>query len=336
MNSAAARAVVSEASQTAEARRVAHTLAGRIGFDQTKAAQVALAATEAATNLLKHAGRGEILFQILTDSGGAGGLEMLVLDKGPGIKNVGESLRDGYSTAGSAGTGMGAMSRLAARFDVYSQVGKGTAVFAQFWPKKRAAEPAFEIGGISVAVEGEQLCGDAWSYYHSAGGTSIFVADGLGHGHLAATAAREAVTAFEANEALQPIELLSAVHNATRNTRGAAVAIASIGIDGKCVRFSGVGNISGALIGPSGIKHMVSMSGIIGHEVRTFREFDYPWEANSLMVLHSDGVGTRWDLGHYPGLRHKPCALIAGVLWRDSVRERDDSTVIVARQAAEQ
>ena len=84
---------------------------------------------------------------------------MLALDKGPGIKNISESLRDGYSTAGSAGTGMGAISRLADRFDVYSQVGKGTAIFAQFWPKKRAPEPAFEIGGVSVAVEGEQLCG---------------------------------------------------------------------------------------------------------------------------------------------------------------------------------
>ncbi len=337
MNGAATRAIVSEASQTAEARRVAQKLAISIGFDETKAGEVAIAATEAATNLLKHAGKGEILFQIVKDERGLSGLQILVLDKGPGINNVTEALRDGYSTAGSPGTGMGAISRLANRFEIYSQPGKGTAILAQFWPKKWVpSETAFEISGVSVAVEGEQLCGDAWSYALSDGGASIFVVDGLGHGYLAAAAAREAVIAYEANQTLPPVDLLTSVHKAIRNTRGAAAAIVHIGINGGGVCFAGIGNIAGAIVSPADpVRHMISMGGIIGHEVRTFREFLYPWPTGSLMLLHSDGVGSRWDLGQYPGLTHKPCALIAGVLWRDTVRARDDSTMVVARRVKE-
>ncbi len=336
MNGVATRVVVSDSSQTAEARRVAQTLARRLDFDEVKTGQVAIVATEAATNLLKHAGKGEILLQILNNggqlNGQPGGLRLLALDKGPGISNLGESMRDGYSTAGSAGTGLGAISRLADFFDIYSQPRQGTAILAEFWTKTRADGREFEIGGMSIALEGELLSGDAWSFAIEPKGVSIFVADGLGHGHLAEVAAREAVKAYEENNALPAVDLLDTVHRATRSTRGAAVAVAKAEWRDGVVRFAGVGNISGVLVGPAGTRHMVSMSGIIGHEVRTFREFTYPWESGSLLVLYSDGLGTRWDFSAYPGLKHKPCSLIAGVLWRDHVRGRDDSTVIVARQ----
>jgi hypothetical protein len=122
------------------------------------------------------------------------------------------------------------------------------------------------------------------------------------------------------------------VHQATRSTRGAAVAAVNIDTSSGLVHFAGIGNIAGVLVGRAGNRHMVSMSGIIGHQVRAFREFTYDWEPGSLMVLHSDGLGTRWDLATYPGLTHKNCGLIAGVLWRDMVRGRDDSTVVVVRQ----
>jgi hypothetical protein len=76
------------------------------------------------------------------------------------------------------------------------------------------------------------------------------------------------------------------------------------------------------------------MNGIIGHQVRTFREFTYPWQDDAIMVMLSDGLSTRWDLGAYPGLAQKPCGLIAGVLYRDLVRGRDDATAVVIRRNA--
>ena len=97
-------------------------------------ATVALIVTELATNILKHAKRGEILMRLL-DRGDTLGVEFLSLDQGPGIANLTQCFRDGYSTAGSPGTGLGAIARLADEFDMHTIPGKGTAVLARLWPK---------------------------------------------------------------------------------------------------------------------------------------------------------------------------------------------------------
>ncbi len=346
MTGVATRIPVAESSRISEARRTALSLASQLGFDDAKAGRVAIAVTEAATNLLKHAGRGQMVFRIFGQGGSDLGLEFLALDKGPGIGNIGESLRDGHSTAGTAGTGLGAIARLADAFDLYSRPGLGTAIHARFWQRRPShAGPAdiypipvsslLDLSGLSVAIESEQLSGDGWSYCATQTGMAVFVADGLGHGPLAESAAREAIRAFEKAYSRPPVELLEIVHQATRSTRGAAVAVASIDLREKVVRFAGIGNIAGALIAGNEIRHMVSMNGIVGHQVRTFREFTYPWQEGAVMVLHSDGLSSHWDLRAYPGLVQKTCGLMAGVLYRDFGRERDDATAIVVRQSPE-
>lgn len=345
MTGVATRIPITESSRISEARRTAVSLADRIGFDETRSGKVAIAVTEAATNLLKHGGGGEIVLRVVGEIGNAAGLEFLALDKGPGIANIGESLRDGQSTAGSAGTGLGAIARLSDEFHLYSQPGKGTAILVQFWQKPLTAGPAngrpidakplLDIDGLSVAVEGEQLSGDAWSYCATPKGMAVFVADGLGHGPLAESAAIEAVRAFEKNSHRPAADLLEMVHQATRATRGAAVAVACVDLEEHAVHFSGIGNIAAALVVGNDSRHMVSMNGIIGHQVRTFREFSYPWQEDALLVMLSDGLGTRWDFRSYPGLAQKPCGLIAGVLYRDLARGRDDATAVVVRQNPE-
>lgn len=339
MTGVAARVPITESSRISEARRKALSLAEQLGFSETKAGKVAIAVTEAASNLLKHAGGGEMVFRVFElsgcaldgrDSQGTDGLEFLALDKGPGIKNIGESLRDGQSTAGTAGNGLGAIARLADAFDLYSQPGKGTAIHARFW-QRPSIKSTLDLGGLSVAMEGEQFSGDAWSYCATPSGMAVFVADGLGHGPLAESAAREAVRAFEKAHFRPPAELLEIVHQATRSTRGAAVAVASIDFSERLVRFAGIGNIAAVVMAGDESRHMVSMNGIVGHQVRIFREFTYPWQNGALMVLHSDGLSTHWDLRAYPGLTQKPCALIAGVLYRDFGRGRDDATAVVVK-----
>ncbi len=333
MRGVATRIPVTESSRIPEARRVALKLARRLGFDETKSGKLAIVVTEAATNLLNHAGQGEIVLRMIEDRGTGGGLQILVLDKGPGIADLGEALRDGHSTSGTAGTGLGAMSRLSDTFDVYSQPGKGTAILLQFRENQGVVPPLFEIDGLSIPVEGEELCGDGWSHCAIPAGIAVIVADGLGHGPLAETAASEAIRAFEENPALPPAGMLEVVHRAIRSTRGAAVAIAQIDPPNQVLRFAGIGNIAGAVLAGGESRHLVSMAGIIGHDVRSFREFSYPWPDQAILILHSDGLGTRWDLAAYPGLTRKPCGLMAGVLYRDMARGRDDATAVVVRQA---
>jgi hypothetical protein len=76
---------------------------------------------------------------------------------------------------------------------------------------------------------------------------------------------------------------------------------------------------------------MTSHNGTLGHELRKIQEFSFPWEPESLLIMHSDGLGSRWDLSQYPGIMRKHASMIAAVLYRDFERQRDDVTVLVAK-----
>jgi anti-sigma regulatory factor (Ser/Thr protein kinase) len=325
---------VADPSAVAGARRAATSLAEMLGFGQSEAGKVALVVTEAATNLVKHAVKGQLLLRPL-ERDGVAGLEVLTLDSGPGVANVGECLRDGHSTAGSPGTGLGAMARLAAEFDIHSVPGKGTALVAQLWARSplRGLPPPLEVGAVCLPKPGEEACGDAWAVTRHGQLCRVTVADGLGHGPDAAAASLAAVEVARRQPALAPAALIEAMHGALRPTRGAALGVAELDLAaGGEVRFVGVGNIAGAAVAPGGDRHFVSHSGIVGHEMRRVQEFTYPWGRDALLVLHSDGLATRWDLSAYPGLVSRHPALVAGVLYRDFVRGRDDVTVVVVRQ----
>ncbi len=329
---------VQEQTDVSEARRQALSSSDRLNFDSTQAGNVGLVVTEAARNLLKHAGGGQILLRELQGDNTAG-LEILALDKGPGIRDLSRCFEDGYSTAGTSGTGLGAIARLSNVHDIYSRSDHGTALLAQLWrrgPRGEARVPKarFFVGGVCVPMPGQEECGDGWLDQQPDGMARLVIADGLGHGPSAADAARAAIRTARERATERLAALLERMHGALRSTRGAAVAIAEIDVRGQVVRFSGIGNIAAAVAADSGpIRRLVSMAGTVGHELRKINEFTYPWNSNSLLVMHSDGLQTQWSLDAYPGLSERHPSLIAGVLYRDHARGRDDVTVVVAREA---
>ena len=323
---------VEDSSHVGEARRMAAAMGWELGFDDTRVGHVAIAVTELAGNLLKHGGGGELLLRTLR-YGSFPGLELLSLDKGPGIRNVAESLRDGHSTAGSPGTGLGAVQRLSSLFDLYTMPGQGTALLSHFWQGSPPAPPLpLEVGVVCLPVSGEEACGDAWVLHQSRERALVMVADGLGHGPGAAEAGAAAVKVVENHSDDAPAELIERLHAALRSTRGAAVAVAEVLWDRRSVRYAGVGNISGRIFSGEAICNMVSHNGTVGLEVRKIQEFTYPWPEDGLLVLHTDGLSARWSLDDYPGLQGRHPALIAGVLFRDHNRVRDDSGVVVLRE----
>ncbi|HEV8640103.1 MAG TPA: ATP-binding SpoIIE family protein phosphatase [Methylomirabilota bacterium] len=322
-----------EPSQVAAARRLSVALASRRGFDETEAGKVAIVVTELATNVIKHASGGELLVRGVPQDG-METIEVMALDTGRGIPNVDQCLRDGYSTAGTPGNGLGAIMRLAGLFDIHTVPAVGTAVLVRvFGGKPRAvpSPPPLDIGAVSVPRPGQELCGDGWAAEEQAGGAAIVIVDGLGHGASAAEAATAATQAFRDNAGLAPAARLHCIHGALRSTRGAAVAVAEVDPDHGTLRFCGVGNISGTVLSDQGPRKMVSQNGTVGHEMRKVSEFTYPWPENALLVLHSDGLSTHWSLDGYPGLSRRRPSLIAGVLYRDFKRGRDDVTVVVAK-----
>jgi anti-sigma regulatory factor (Ser/Thr protein kinase) len=327
---------IDEESMAGEARRAATALAGHLGFDETGRGKVAIVATEAATNLCKHAKAGEIVLQGF-EAGEIAGLDILSLDRGPGIADLGRCLADGFSTAGSPGTGLGAMSRLSHEFDIHSIPGVGTATLARLWsvdalPSRSLSQVKF--GTVSLPLAGEEVSGDNWAIEELPGKTLLFLVDGLGHGLQAAEAAREAIRVFRETSEQSPTEILQATHRALRTTRGAAVALIQLDFETHQARFAGVGNIAGSILGSSSDRSvsMVSHNGIVGHTIRKIQEFVYPWAPDSLLIMHSDGLGTHWQLSRYAGLSMTHPGLIAGVLYRDFRRIRDDVTVVSIRQ----
>lgn len=324
---------ITETSQVGDARRRIVELGKRSSFNETWLEKAAIVVTELATNLVKHAGGGSLLAQVVKQ-GETRGLELIALDRGPGMANIAECFRDGYSTVGSPGQGLGAISRLASFFDVYSQPKVGTVQLAQLWEQDalpNSSNSQFKVGGVCQAKRGETIPGDAWTAIQHPGRCVIVVADGLGHGPDAARAAQEATNVFEANSALNPARILELIHLALRPTRGAAVAVTEI--SGGQVKFAGIGNISGSIVSPTkDVRHMVSHNGIAGHEARKFQEFSYGWVRGSLLVLHSDGLNTRFRTEAYPGMTVRHPSLIAGVLFRDFDRKTDDVTVVVTKE----
>ncbi|HEY6483839.1 MAG TPA: ATP-binding protein [Steroidobacteraceae bacterium] len=324
------RLPVTERSQIGAARRAAVTLCESHGLDTTQAGKLALCVTEAGTNIVKHAGSGQILLRVL-ERGATRGIEMLALDRGPGIVNVGASLRDGASSAGGQGIGLGAMARLGEGFEMYAPPGRGTAVRLELWPQPPPAPTETALGVVCLPKAGETEPGDAWTVVDVGARRWVLVADGLGHGPEAARAAHAATRVLESQPQDGPAAVIQRCHRALAPTRGAAVGVASLALNDERGSFAGVGNICCCLEAGQDRRQLISHHGTLGHTLRRVQEFEFAFPSGGLLIFHSDGLATHWHLGEYPGLAGRHPGTIAGVLYRDHDRGRDDVTVVVIR-----
>jgi anti-sigma regulatory factor (Ser/Thr protein kinase) len=323
---------VTEASQAGDARRKAAAFAEELQMSEEQRGEIALVTTEMATNLVKHAGRGHILLQNLHHNGHIG-MRVMVVDKGPGIGDIGKALSDGPLGSGSLGSGLGTIRRVPDSFDLYSAPGAGTIISVEFW-RQATSSPGrhpVALGVVSEPIRGEDVCGDGWALRPYSDGAVFLVVDGLGHGILAADAAREAERVFAISKEPSLTGVLNDIHDALKKTRGAAAALARIDSRKGLVTFAGVGNIAASLVSQGASRSMASYNGTVGLKIERLQEFTYPWSPGNLLVMHSDGLMSRWDLERYPGVWNKPPSVIAALLHRDFDRGRDDVTVLVAK-----
>jgi len=331
------RVGIAAASDVGECRRTARRLAEGYMFDADEVGKICIVATELATNVLRHGGGGEVLVQML-DDGANPQLEMLAIDRGRGMRDVALCLRDGYSTGGTLGTGLGAVARLSSLFDVFSVPERGTVVLSRIsrggTRASSAAGERVEFGAVCVTLAGEIECGDTWRIADAGDRCALLVADGLGHGALAATAARDSALTFAARPFDAPAELLAAMHERLLGKRGAVAACAQLHLEEARVDYAGVGNIHGSIVGRESSRGLVSHHGTLGFTWARPRQFAYDWPAGDLLIMHSDGLSSRWNLAHLRGLHALHPALIAAVLYRDLGRARDDATVVVVRRRA--
>jgi anti-sigma regulatory factor (Ser/Thr protein kinase) len=320
---------VEDVSAVTACRNAALAMAGRLGFPAARADSLALAVTEAASNLHKHARQGSMLLSVNRDAD-APGIDLVTIDSGPGVKDVSVAMRDGHSTAGTLGIGLGAIKRLADVSDVYSRPGHGTALIARFWPEPAQPanpRPRIRCAGLIRPITGETECGDAFGAVCTDDTMTAVLCDGLGHGPLAAAASAAGVAAVLDDPAAEPAVLLERVHRRMGGTRGGAVGI--VQVRGEAARFAGLGNIAASILSADGRKSMLSVPGIAGHQARTIRQFDYEVPSGAVVILHSDGISSRWEVAAMPGVQTRDPLLIAAVLLAEAGVHRDDAGVLV-------
>lgn len=327
---------VEEWPSVSEARRQAAFLATKAGFKAGDAGAVSIIVAEMATNLVKYAQGGEIILQTL-ESQGRFGMELVALDRGPGMDDESDHLRNGFSMGQTLGIGLGAVRRLSTDFDIYSAPGRGTAVVSRYWPSTSKSErdtaSEWDIGALCIPKPREAICGDSFAIRETPHGLSALVADGLGHGPFAAEASQGAAARFRESSHLDPIELIRLIHTALIGTRGAAIGLAGINTIDQSISYAGVGNIFAAFVGRERTRQMLSLNGTAGLLIPLLQEFKYPWPVDSTLVMHSDGISSRWVFHSHPEFIEKDPTLVSALLYRDFGGGTDDSTVVVIRRA---
>jgi anti-sigma regulatory factor (Ser/Thr protein kinase) len=308
------------------ARRAAAELAGRLGLGDQRAHEIGIAVTEVASNQIKHAGGGVLLLRACRSDGDCG-VELVAYDSGPGILDLPEAMTDGRSTSGTLGIGLGAVARLASSWDLYSMPGRGTVIAAGFGPCETATCVA-RAAGLTRPMSGQDVCGDAYALRTDGDTVTAMMADGLGHGPLAAAASGAAVRSFLDAPAGSPVTLLTGIHRALSGTRGAAVAVAQLTGDGQA-RYAGVGNISGHILDGQRHRGLMSHPGIAGSNARTLRETVYEVPGHATIVLHSDGISEKLGFADHTGLLGRAPLVVAATLLRDFGMRNDDAGMLV-------
>jgi anti-sigma regulatory factor (Ser/Thr protein kinase) len=329
---------VEDASAVVACRNAGLAMASRLQFPAARADALALAVTEAASNLHKHARQGALLLAVNRDTD-VPGIELVTIDSGPGLQDVSAAMQDGHSTSGTLGIGLGAIRRLADFCDLYSVPGHGTALVARFWPVPREHVPRGaaprRCAGLIRPITGETECGDAYGVLRTDDTVTAVFCDGLGHGPLAAAAAAAALAAVlsepateSASESVtEPAALLERAHRRMSGTRGGAVAV--VQVSGQRARFAGLGNVAAFILSAGSRKSMLSVPGIAGYQARAFRQFEYEVPPGAAVILHSDGISSRWEVAAVPGVETKDPLLVAAVLLAEAGIHRDDAGVLV-------
>jgi anti-sigma regulatory factor (Ser/Thr protein kinase) len=319
---------IEESSGIGASRRAATALAQRIGMPQQRRDELAIVVTELASNLVKHVGYGTLVLLPLPASMSPG-VDIVSLDDGPGIKALRTAMSDGSSSSGTLGVGLGAVARLSNRCDVYTLRGTGTVLLASV---RQGAGTELSPSAVLVRpITGESESGDGALITDDGQFRRVMLADGLGHGPLAARAAQQAIRACgDLPAATAPGTVLEQIHRALSGTRGAAAAVVRVELGTGAVRFAGAGNISSFLVAAERRTALLSDPGILGHQIRTVREVDAQASPGGALVMHSDGLSEKWTMDSYPNVLAYPAVLLAASLLRDAGTRRDDASVVVS------
>lgn len=317
-------------------KREIHLEVTRAHFAEKQVAAIDIIVSELTSNLIKHAGSGELLYRITGSEKGAA-FEVLCIDKGPGMSDPEKMMVDGVSTSGTLGQGLGAITRLSTHSQVYSTRGVGTIVYSTVAATKTEKRPTsktnnVEVKALCVNKPRETVCGDGYNVINTIDSTKIFFGDGLGHGENAKAAVDSASEFFSECNENDPVEIIRGMHEKVRRTRGLVAAIAVCDRTTSQWRICGVGNIAVRLFSGLQLKNYISYNGTVGLNIpSSLKESNFAAEKNQHMIMCSDGIRSRWSLTSYPSIFKYDNIILAAALYRDYTRGNDDASVLIAK-----
>lgn len=318
-------------------RRSIKDFAIQTGFQHQLLGEVDLIIAELLSNAIKYAGAKCTFLIKQIRMHDTPGLEIIYLDKGPGMNDPTQMLKAGISTANTLGHGLGVAFNSSDYFDMYTRPQKGTAILSRKFLRPIAGlhnREEIDVGGIGVAMAGESYCGDSYAAIINGKKLSLIMSDGLGHGHKAHLASSEAISSFQRTQGTEIVSQLREMHQDLKSTRGAVSCICQADLQTSVVSACGIGNISAKVVAADGqVSNCRNFNGIVGYTIpNTLSEEDVQWEDGAVLIAHSDGIKARWRLSDYVGIVNHDPTLISAVLYRDFYRERDDAAVIAVKR----
>lgn len=316
-------------------KREVHRLSIQCGLTEKKVAEIDIVVAEIGSNIIKHAGGGEVLV-MLTDMPQPA-IEIIGIDSGPGIADLARMMQDGISTVRTLGHGLGAIKRLSDFLQVYSVKGWGTVLLSRFFikpPEQYPPKPDPEIRTLLVSKPGEKACGDGYYVHADRAGIRIFLGDGLGHGIEANKAVTAAINAFRYCMLPDLSEVLRQMHEDVKRTRGLVGTVAVYSNKTKNWRICGVGNIHARMWTAATSRTYLPYNGIIGHNLpRTInqQEIEHTPGKEQILILCSDGIRTRWEMMKYPAIFRYDMSVLAAAIYKDNARKTDDMSVVIVK-----
>jgi anti-sigma regulatory factor (Ser/Thr protein kinase)/serine/threonine protein phosphatase PrpC len=309
--------------------------ADSLGFSPAECEELALVITELATNVLKHATRGSLRLSRI-EAPGRVGIQIESDDTGPGIPDLEQAITDGYSTVGSLGTGLGTVNRFVDELAACSRREPGLRLVCQRWirPKTSGLHMVELVCGI--ATRSYRLLpenGDAFIIKQWERQALVGVIDGLGHGQFAQRAALTARQYIEHHYDQPLVSLFRGVGRACRTTRGVVMALARFDLDRQKLTLASIGDIEVRLIGNSERFNFVVKRGIVGLNAPNPVPSEHSWTSNSLLIMHSDGLRTKWAWDEFSDVARAAPPVIARRLLEGLGKLDDDATVVVVRNA---
>lgn len=327
---------IEERSLVSYIKREIHLETSRIGFSEKKVAEIDLIVSEMTSNLIKHAGGGEVLYRLSQEENNDPVFEILCIDKGPGMADPARMMKDGVSTTGTLGQGLGAIERLSTLCQLYSIPQWGTIIYSLVRMKEKKSAVSrgvhLDVKALCVNKPRESVCGDGYRIRNRDAEVSVFFGDGLGHGPEAKAAIDTAGDFFMACEERTPVDIIKKMHERVRRTRGLVASVAVFDVKNMTWSICGVGNISVRMYTGLQVKNYMSFNGTVGLNIpNSLKDSVFQVEKSQHLIMSSDGIRTRWSLNQYPSIFKYDNTILAAALYRDNTRGNDDASVLIAK-----